>query len=165
MLAFHYGFPSDLEVAGEDRPSDSVLGINLRTDTPIAKYVLIGPMLEFSWYEPGYTFDLDLYLRGRIPIDAGTVKLQFWAGVPLGLSFSFLSDDFSTSFRPDLQGFALGWDVGVLAGGAIHLSRQFGLFTEFGWQRHDVSHPRSTDGSVELVLESPVWNVGLVFRD
>jgi hypothetical protein len=164
LLAFHYGFPTELEVADSDGPRDSVLGINLRTDTPIAKYVLVGPMLEFSWFEPGYMFDLDLYLRARAPIDAGSTKLQLWAGVPIGLTFDFLSDDFARRFSPDLDGFALGWNVGVLFGGAVHLSKEFGLFSEFGWQQHRASHGREANGNVQLVLQQWIMNLGLVFR-
>lgn len=164
LLAFHYGFSSTVDEAGAEGPQTSVLGVNVRTDTPVAKYLLVGPMLEFGVYEPAYYFDLDLTLRARVPIDAKSVQLQLWAGMPIGLTFSFLKDEYATSFRPNLDGFALGWNIGVLFGGAVHFSKEFGLFTEFGWQQHIMSHARVTTGSVELVLHPWIWNVGLVFR-
>jgi hypothetical protein len=160
MAAFHYGFSSDVTLNGEDGPHGPVLGANLRSDVPVAGYLLVGPMFEFGSYEPGYYFDLDIYLRARVPIDAKSVQFQIWAGVPVGLTFSFLSGNFA----PNLEGFALGWNVGVLLGGAVHFSRTFGLFTEGGWQQHKMSHDRATGGSVELVLKPWIWNIGFVFR-
>jgi len=164
MLAFHYGFSSTVDVAGEDGPSGPVLGANARTDLPIAKYILVGPMLEFAVTEPNYYLDLDVTLRARIPIDVGNVQVQIWGGMPIGLTFSFLKDDFAHSFTPDLDAFALGWNIGVLFGGAVHFSREFGLFTELGWQQHTMSHGREINGSVELVLDPWILNVGFVFR-
>jgi hypothetical protein len=161
MAAFHYGFPSNVLVNDEDGPRDSVLGANLRSDVPVAGYMLVGPMFEFGSYEPGYYFDLDVYLRARVPIDAKKVQFQIWAGVPVGLTFSFLSGDFART----LEGFALGWNVGVLLGGAVHFTREFGLFTEGGWQQHKMSHDRTVGGGdVDLVLKPWIWNVGFVFR-
>jgi hypothetical protein len=164
MLAFHYGFSQTVEVGGDDGPRSSVLGVNARTDMPVVKYFVVGPLLEFGTYEPAYYFDLDITLRVRLPIEAGATRFQFWAGMPIGLTFSFLKDDFARSFAPDLDGFALGWNVGVLLGGAVHFSREFGLFTELGWQQHKMSHDRVTTGSVGLVLDPWIWNVGFVFR-
>ena len=164
MLAFHYGFSSTVDVAGEDGPTGPVLGVNARTDLPIAKYILVGPMLEFAVTEPSYYLDLDVALRARIPIEVKNVQFQIWGGMPIGLTFSFLKDDFAHSFTPDLDSFALGWNIGVLFGGAVHFSREFGLFTEFGWQQHTMSHGREINGSVELVLDPWIWNVGFVFR-
>ena len=164
MLAFHYGFSSNVEVSGDEGPTTSVLGVNVRTDLPVAKYLLIGPMLEFGAYEPAYYLDLDVTLRARIPIEAGDTQFQFWVGMPIGLTFSFLTDDFSRTYTPDLEPFSLGWNIGVLAGGAVHFSREFGLFGEFGWQEHTMSHARAETGSVELVLAPWIMNVGFVFR-
>lgn len=161
MIAFHYGFPSDLELNDEATPTESVLGVNLRSDVPVAGYLLVGPMLEFGSYEPGYYFDLDFYARARVPIDAKSVQFQIWAGVPVGLTFSFLSGDFARN----LEGFALGWNIGVLLGGAVHFSRQFGIFTEGGWQQHLMSHDRVGGGSLSMALKPWIWNVGFVFRD
>jgi hypothetical protein len=161
MAAFHYGFPSDLELNDETVPTESVLGANLRSDVPVAGYLLVGPMLEFGSYEPGYYFDLDFYARARVPIDAKSVQFQIWAGVPIGLTFSFLSTDFAGN----LEGFALGWNIGVLLGGAVHFSRQFGIFTEGGWQQHRMTHDRDGGGSLSISLKPWIWNVGFVFRD
>ena len=93
MAAFHYGFSSNVLVNDEDGPRGPVLGANLRSDHPLAGYVLVGPMFEFASYELGYYFDLDVYVRARVPIDAKKVQFQIWAGVPVGLTFDFLSGD------------------------------------------------------------------------
>jgi hypothetical protein len=161
MAAFHYGFTSNVLVNDEEGARGPVLGANLRSDHPLAGYILVGPMFEFGSYELGYYFDLDVYLRARVPIDAKKVQFQIWAGVPVGLSFSFLSGDLART----LDGFALGWNVGVLLGGAVHVSREFGLFTEGGWQQRQMSHDRAVgDGDVDLELAPWIWNVGFVFR-
>jgi hypothetical protein len=160
MLAFHYGFPSDVEFNGEKGAHGSALGVNLRSDVPVVPYFLVGPMLEFASYDPGYYFDLDLLLRARLPIDAKSVQFQLWVGMPVGLTFSFLRERYAREF----DSFALGWNIGVLGGGAIHLSREFGLFTEFGWQQQKMTHDRVTGGSVKFRLAPVVWNIGLVFR-
>lgn len=161
MVAFHYGFPSDLELNDQTTSTESVLGVNLRSDVPVAGYLLVGPMLEFGSYEPGYYFDLDFYARARVPIDAKSLQLQIWAGVPVGLTFSFLSGEFAQ----DLEGFSLGWNIGVLLGGAVHFSRQFGIFSEGGWQQHRMTHDRVGGGSLSIVLKPWIWNIGFVFRD
>jgi hypothetical protein len=151
----------DLDLNGETTPTESVLGVNVRTDVPVAGYLLVGPMFEFGSYEPGYYFNLDFYARARVPIDAKSVQFQIWAGMPIGLTFSFLSGDFARN----LEGFSLGWNIGVLLGGAVHFSRQFGIFTEGGWQQQRMTHDREGGGSLSITLKPWVWNVGFVFRD
>jgi len=165
MIAFHYGFPSDVEKRGTSGLHGPALGVNMRSDVPVASYLLVGPMFEFASYEPGYYFDLDFYLRARVPIDTKPVQFQIWAGVPIGLTFSFLSGPPAR----DLDGFALGWNVGVLLGGAAHFSREFGLFTELGWQQQKMSHDRvvrdrASGGTVLFVAKPWIWNIGFVFR-
>ena len=165
MIGFHYGFPSDVMQNGAEGPHGPALGINLRSDVPVAGYLLVGPMFEFASYEPGYYFDLDFYIRARVPIDAKEVQFQLWAGMPIGLTFSFLSDDYALAFEPDLDGFSLGWNIGVLFGGAVHFSRNFGIYSELGWQQHKMSHDRLGGGEVDLVFKPWVWNVGFVLKN
>jgi hypothetical protein len=165
MIGFHYGFPSDVMQNGAEGPHGPALGVNLRSDVPVAGYLLVGPMFEFASYEPGYYFDLDFYIRARVPIDAKKVQFQLWAGMPIGLTFSFLSGDYALAFEPDLDGFSLGWNIGFLFGGAVHFSRNFGIYSELGWQQHKMSHDRVSGGEVDLVYKPWVWNVGFVLKN
>ena len=83
MLAFHYGFSSTVDVAGEDGPSGPVLGVNARTDLPIAKYILVGPMLEFAVTEPSYYLDLDVYAASpHSHRRRERFQFQIWAACP-----------------------------------------------------------------------------------
>jgi hypothetical protein len=165
MIGVHYRFPTDVMQNGAEGPHGPALGVNLRSDVPVAGYLLVGPMFEFASYEPGYYFDLDFYIRARVPIDAKAVQFQLWAGMPIGLTFSFLSDDYALAFEPDLDGFSLGWNIGFLFGGAVHFSRNFGIYSELGWQQHKMSHDRLGGGEVDLEFKPWVWNVGFVLRN
>src|SRR5882672_11065030 len=50
MVGFHYGFPGDVEANGAQTSPDSTLGFNLRSDVPIERYLLLGPLVQFgSW--------------------------------------------------------------------------------------------------------------------
>lgn len=168
-LAFHIGFPGDITGSGSEEDLDYTLGLNIRSDFPIAQYVLIGPMFEFgAWRpEPGesapmraFYFDIDLFVRGRIPFDLDPVDLQLWAGVPGGLSLSFLNEEIA----PNLEGFGVGWNIGALLGGAIHFTDEFGLLLEGGWIRHRLGHKRDPgDGNAQITFSSFVMNTGFIF--
>ena len=169
-LGFHLGFGGTIEENAAERDPATTFGANLRTDIPVAKYVLIGPFLQFGAWRPDipnpptrdYYFDLDLLIRGRIPVDLEPMGLQAWIGVPIGLTLSFLGNDHMDS--QNLDGFGLGWDVGFLLGGAIHFSKRFGLFAELGWLQHRMSHDhRVGTGSTDLRLAQGNFNVGFIF--
>ena len=162
-IAFHYGFPTHVELNDERAPggSSATLGVNLRSDVPVVRYMLVGPMFQFGVYDAAYYFDVDVYLRGRVPIDTESVDFQVWAGIPVGLTFDFLKEDFA----PGLDGFALGWNIGVLGGGAVHFSKDFGLMTELGWQRHAMRHGATAGPSVDILLAQWVWNVGFMLKN
>src|SRR5204862_8146259 len=84
-----------------------------------------------------YYVDIDLYVRGRIPLELDPIGLELWGGIPIGLSLSFLGNDQS---RQPLASFGIGGNVGVLVGGALHFTRTFGMFAEIGWLQHRMSH-------------------------
>ncbi|HYJ09911.1 MAG TPA: hypothetical protein VEX18_12905, partial [Polyangiaceae bacterium] len=76
LAAFHLGFPGAVDIDGRETDLGSTLGFSIRGDTPIAGYVLIGPMLQFGAWSPdttpepssNYYVDLDLVLRLRAPL-------------------------------------------------------------------------------------------------
>jgi hypothetical protein len=171
LLAFHLGFDGNVEANSVETGLDPTLGLNLRVDVPVVRYLLLGPMFEFSAWRPdvsgetpsrNYFFDIDLFVRGRIPIetDKDSVAFQVWAGVPVGLTLSFLGEETGQT----LEGFGLGWNIGLLFGGAVHFSRKFGMFAEIGWQQHKMSHEREVgSGDVDFTLTGASFNVGFVF--
>jgi hypothetical protein len=171
MLGFHLGFGGSVEADGTKTDLVSTLGFNIREDFPLARYVLIGPLFQFGAWRPdvpsgapdrSYYVDIDLFVRGRIPIELESIGLEVWGGVPIGLSLSFLGAD----AYPPLESFGFGWNVGVLFGGAIHFSKNFGMFTELGWLQHRMNHDRNVgQGSVDFLLAQGNFNIGFVFSN
>lgn len=168
-LAFHLGFAGGTEVNGAESDLGTTLGFNFRTDVPVVRYLLIGPLFQFGAWRPdlpgpaptrNYYLDVDLFVRGRIPIEVDPINLQFWGGLPIGLTLHFLGEDQAQA----LESFGIGWNVGVLFGGAVHFTKRFGMFAELGWLQHRASHDRKVGrGSSDFWLGQPNFNVGFVF--
>jgi hypothetical protein len=164
MLGFHYGFPGSFEQSGLAAPLDSTIGFNLRGDAPIERYLLLGPLIQFGAWRPdvtptaghNYYIDVNFYLRGRIPITTPQANFQFWGGVPIGFTFDILGQGI-----PGVSDMGIGWTIGVLFGGAVHFTPNFGLFTEAGWIQHKISHGQNVD----FRLAQWELNLGFVFRD
>jgi hypothetical protein len=169
MLGFHVGFGGTLERDGAESDLATTFGANLRSDIPVAGYVLIGPLVQFGAWRPDppgdapsrdYYLDIDLFVRGRVPIEFEPIALQVWGGVPIGLSLSLLGRDSART----LEGFGVGWDVGFLFGGAVHFSKKFGMFAEVGWLQHRMSHKRKlAAGDTDFKLAQGNFNLGFVF--
>lgn len=167
MLGFHLGLPGKVERDGLTRDLDTTLGFNLRADAPLAKYVLLGPLLQFGSWRPsatpsaghGYYVDLALLPRLRVPLATGTLNYQLWLGMPVGVSLNLLSKS-EPEARP-----GIGWNIGVLFGGALHFSPKFGLFAEGGWQQHRFQHSREQQPDLDYELQQALFNLGIVFRN
>jgi hypothetical protein len=172
-LALHLGFGGTVEQGGAESDLTTTLGMNIRGDIPIVEYLLIGPLFQFGAWEPdagpghGYYLDIDLYLRGRYPVELESIALQFWAGVPIGLTISILGEDLArTGTMEELGGVAVGWNVGVLVGGAVHFTKKFGMFAEVGWVQHKMSHDREfQSGDVGIRLSQTNLNIGFIFAN
>jgi len=136
----------------------------VRSDIPVAGYLLLGPLLQFgAWRadqspapDRNYYADIDFYLRARVPIATASTNFQVWAGVPIGISFDFLGEDV-----PDTAAMGFGWNIGVLLGGAVHFTPRFGLFAELGWLQHKMSH--GSDAGPDLDFRLSQWNLNLGF--
>jgi hypothetical protein len=171
MLGFHHGFSGNVEF----EPSSTALasaalastyGFNLRGDVPVERFLVLGPLFQFGSWRPdvspapsrSYYIDADLYIRARLPIATNSTNFQFWLGVPIGLTFNILGPD-----AANVSGAGLGWNVGVMGGGAVHFTPKFGLFAELGWIQHKVTH----DAEPNLYLRLAQWtlNIGFVFRE
>ena len=166
MLGFHYGFPGQVELEPTTSDLAPTYGFNLRGDVPIERFLVLGPLFQFGTWRPdtapapsrSYYVDADLYIRARLPITANPVSFQLWAGVPIGLTFAVLGPDL-----PGVSSAGIGWNVGVLVGGAVHFTPKLGMFAETGWLQHKATY----GGDVPLYVRLSQWtlNVGLVFRD
>lgn len=168
MLGFHHGFSGNVDLetgsAVGSGPLASTFGFNLRGDVPVERFLVLGPLFQFgSWRADSassrsYYIDVDLYIRARLPITSKSTNFQLWVGVPIGLTFDILSSDMA-----NVSGAGLGWNVGVLGGGAVHFTPKFGLFAEIGWLQHKVTH----DAEPNVYVRLAQWNLnlGLVFRE
>ncbi len=167
LLGFRWGLPGSVATDGASGDLDHTLGFNLRADAPVAKYLLLGPMLQLgSWRADvtppashDYYVDLDLVLRLRAPITTARFDYQLWIGAPLGVSLDVLGGDSSASTL------GVGWNTGVLAGGAVHFSRKLGVFAELGWQQHRFAHGRDAGPDLDFELRQTLLNLGLVVRN
>lgn len=165
LLGFHLGLPGNVQADERGYNSDTTLGFNVRADTPVAKYLLLGPMLQFgSWrYDVSppashnYFVDLDLVVRVRLPIVTSKLNYQVWLGMPIGISIQKLAVDNAP--------IGLGWNIGVLFGGAIHLTSKFGLFAEAGWEQHRITHSNDEIPDVDIKLQQPLLNLGFIVRN
>ncbi len=167
LLGFHLGFPGKVEQDGRDRPLETTLGFNVRGDTPLAGYVLLGPMLQLGAWAPdatpeasnNYYVDLDLVLRFRAPLTTSKYNYQIWLGMPVGVTLDILGDDV-----PNVSGVGLGWNIGVLFGGAAHFTSRFGMFGEVGWMQHKAEHQAEVGADLDFRLRQFCLNLGIVMR-
>jgi hypothetical protein len=154
---------------------DTSYGVNVRSDLPVLRYLVLGPLFQVGAYrldrEPkpnrDYYADVDLFVRGRLPIEFDRLALQLWAGVPIGLTLSFLGSTSAgaAGTSNELSGFGVGWNFGILAGGAVHFSKVFGMFVEMGWQSHRMSHDfANRSGDVSLKVSQTIINLGFMFH-
>jgi hypothetical protein len=170
MLGLHLGLGGSVDENSASRDLATTYGATLRMDFPVVRYLLIGPLFQFAGWRRDiedatydYYTDVDFYLRGRVPIPlGGEAGAEFWAGVPIGLTLSFLGPD--RTDQQGLSGFSAGWNVGVMLGGAILFTRKFGLFTEVGWMQHKVHHESESTGfpDVTFTWSQTLLNVGFV---
>jgi hypothetical protein len=166
MIGFHYGFSGNVNFPPGEIDLAPTLGVNLRGDVPIEKYLLLGPLFQFGAWRPAspgdpsysYYVDVDLYVRGRLPITTSSTNFQIWAGVPVGLTFNMLG----SGVAPNVSGAALGWNIGVLGGAAVHFSPKVGVFTEIGWLQHKFTHSGDPQ-SLYVRVSQMNFNVGFVF--
>lgn len=168
LAGFHLGFPGKVERDGEKLDAGTTLGFNIRGDTPLAGYVLLGPMLQLGAWSPdvspeqgsNYYVDLDLVIRLRAPLTTSKLNYQIWLGMPVGLSIDVLGDEV-----PDKSAVGLGWNIGVLFGGAAHFTSKVGMFAELGWLQHKFAHDGEVGPDLDFALRQFCLNIGLVVRN
>jgi hypothetical protein len=168
LLAFHLGLPGKMDQDERGQDLGTTFGFNVRSDTPVANYVLIGPMLQLGAWSPdidpepddNYYVDLDFVLRLRVPITTPQLNYQLWVGMPVGVTVDVLGSDV-----PNVSGFGLGWNIGVLFGGAVHLTPKFGFFAEGGWMQHKIEHSAEVGSDLDFALRQWCLNLGIVVKN
>jgi hypothetical protein len=168
LLGFHLGLPGKLERDGAKQALATTLGFNLRADTPIAGYVLLGPMLQLGAWSPdvtpepsnNYYVDLDLVLRLRAPLTTSKTNYQIWIGVPVGITVSALGDEI-----PNTPGVGLGWNIGAMFGGAAHFTPKLGAFAEVAWLQHKMSHEPEVGPDLDFELQQWCLNLGIAIKN
>jgi hypothetical protein len=168
LLAFHLGLPGQMEQDGVKRDLGTTYGFNIRGDAPVAGYVLIGPMLQLGAWSPdttpetdnNYYVDLDLVLRLRVPVTTSKFNYQLWVGMPIGVTVDVLGDE-----NENVAAAGLGWNIGVLFGGAVHFTQKFGLFAEAGYLQHKMSHTAELGPDLDFALRQWCLNLGIVVKN
>jgi hypothetical protein len=157
-----------VEVDAAKRDLVSTLGVNVRTDFPVARYILLGPQFQLGAWRPdgpnaparSYYFDIDFRPALRLPLQADKTAFQLWLAVPIGLTLNFLDEEID----PTLEGLAFGWNYAFAFGGAVHFSKKFGMFAEVGWMSHRFSHNRAeASGKVDFEITQTLANFGFIF--
>lgn len=168
LLAFHLGLPGNVERDGQELDAATTLGFNIRADEPVAGYLLIGPMLQLGAWSPdvtpearrNYYVDLDFVLRLRLPITTAKLDYQAWLGMPIGITANVLGES-----QDDVSTLGIGWNIGVLFGGAVHFTSKLGVFVEGGWLQHKMSHAGDVGPDLDFALRQWCLNLGLIVKN
>jgi hypothetical protein len=147
---------------------------------PLHRYFALGGVFAIqSWQSRGgdtanasrnLMFDLSVAPQGRLPIGD---SVELYLALPLGLSFDFWNEvsvaAAGVSVKADP---ALGFNLSLLAGARVALSKSVGLLAELGYTMHSFSHDVHVDvpnvisvdaASIDLTLEQLALNFGVFF--
>lgn len=150
---------------------------------PLHRYFALGGRLgALSWRsdagegDRNLVFDLAIVPQLRLPLSAA---VELYLGVPIGLSLDLLNEldrsvggaGASASVEADA---GIGFNLAALLGARFALAREVGLFTEFGYSLHSVSHDIHFRGGIagagidvtaeiDLSWWQLAWNVGVYF--
>lgn len=140
-------------------------GLHARFDFPAGDYLALGPAVFFGAWQTetqeamgagrSFLVDIDIMLRGRLPVPVGEEHFDLYVGVPVGFS-TFIFEDIGTIDLGDRT--ELGWNAGLLAGAQMFFSR-VGVMAELGWRRHNMSTLEP-----DIYWDEVVFDVGLVLR-
>ncbi len=119
---------------------DATVGLGLRLDVPVLKYLAIGGQVGFNFWkledaeDRDTLIDLpDLVVRGRVPIELRRGLLEPYAAFLIGGTISVIGED-------DNKDSAYGWNVGLLFGLNYFFTDVLGILFELGWHRHAATH-------------------------
>jgi len=150
---------------------DSTVGLGLVFEAPFHDYVTAGVILALqSWnsdgrgdnnVDPFKMFDLDGFIKVRLPTHIDSMGFEPYVMLPLGFSANFTSDD-----DADEIGTGVGWNTGLLLGAVLFVGDSIGLSAEIGAAMHSVTHEVDVNGSnrdFDLNVTQGRFNLGVVF--
>jgi len=128
-------------------------GFEAELSFPVHTFVTIGVLGRMLWMnleewddnniDRSMTLDLDAVLRVRYPVTSGTIAIEPYLGIPVGLSFSFLNDDVAQAWPAWANvetSSNIGWNIGIIGGAIFWVARQVGILAEIGWSHHFLSN-------------------------
>jgi len=111
--------------------------------------------------------DISPFLKVLAPFADG--KGEVYAMVPIGLTVSFLNEDFEepAKWQPPLETTAVGMNVSILAGASYMFNETVGGLVDIGWNYHSMTHEIERqyvggDGvdEIEITMSQFALNVG-----
>jgi hypothetical protein len=116
--------------------SATLIGFNVGMDQPLwkltgdtaHKYVSFGPRLSVLFGDSGVFGDIDVFVKGQLPIDVPHGFLAAQLMVPIGFS---------------VEGYgrrsAVGLNLGVMPGLQYYFNRHIGLYYNMGFDYHGIN--------------------------
>lgn len=138
-----------------DVDADPGVGFGFRYEKLISDSFSISPMVEWTAFDTegpsdrSHFFDFDVFLKIRKEVETGEATIEFYGGIPVGLTIA-VPDDADDAF--------FGFNMGALFGAALFFKGKYGIFLESGWRMHAVWN----DGTRGL-LNQGVIHFGGVF--
>ncbi len=118
-----------------DVDADPGVGFGFRYENLISDSFSISPMIEWTAFDTegpsdrSHFLDFDVFLKIRKAVRTGKATLEFYGGIPVGLTIAF-PDGADDAF--------FGFNMGALFGAAVFFKDRYGIFLESGWRMHAV---------------------------
>lgn len=148
---------------GPDTDDDLKLtpGIRLHLDYDVHRYVSVGGVMRFAWWEGDDYFEDRSFLwdvAGRVTGHYDWRDFRFYLAFSLGLSVSKLNEDWAgNGIDP-----GVGLNIALAPGAEYWFSNRAGVFLEmFGWTGHRLFHDVDGGGDVDFSLNQVVWQTGV----
>lgn len=143
---------------------DPSIAAGLRLVHPMQTYVTLAAELRFiRWRnedaeDRNTLFDFSVMPAARYVFDLGSVELEPYLGLPLGLTVNLFNEDL-----PDVGKGSVGFHIGLFAGITLQLPFGLGIFLETGWLHHQAFDKGESDTRYRLVLNQAVFHAGLSY--
>jgi hypothetical protein len=166
-LGFAGGLTYSTDAADTETDLDTTLGIGLRAEVPVLKFLSIGGLFEAAAYQTDIPFfeddtrwglDFDFFVRGRYLFVFEDVAVEPYVALPIGFSLGFLQDPDSPAEDEAWP----GWNVGVLGGIYVISKVGIGGLFELGWRHHEAYNSNAID-DLAVSTNELAMNVGAVF--
>ena len=109
-------------------------------------------------------FDMAFFAKGRVPFTTTLGETEVYGIAQMGPCLSFLDGDFEQN-NWDV-GAALGWTIGIFAGGSVDVSPGIRMFFDLGYLWHLAEHEVNTPAGqfdFDVSLGQPTFLIGATF--